>query len=80
MKEATIIYPHQLFLNHPAIKTGRPIFLVEEPLLLTEFPTHNQKLLLHRLSLKYFKEHLEKLNYEVTHICIAEVATTEAVF
>lgn len=40
MTDATLIYPHQLFLDHPALTPGRPVFLVEEPLLFSEFPTH----------------------------------------
>jgi hypothetical protein len=29
--EAVLIYPHQLFDEHPGIKPGRSVFLVEDP-------------------------------------------------
>jgi deoxyribodipyrimidine photolyase-related protein len=76
MKEATLIYPHQLFQNHPALEAGRLIYLIEEPLLLNEFPTHNQKLLLHRLSMQAYKAELEKEGYNVTYITLAENHST----
>ncbi len=80
MKEATIIYPHQLFANHPALLKGRAVFIIEEPLFLTEFPSHNQKLLLHRLSLQAYKSRLEAEHYEVTYLAIQELADTASVF
>jgi len=80
MKEATIIYPHQLFSNHPALTKGRPVYLVEESLFLTEFPTHRQKLLLHRLSLQAYKTLLEKRGYDVTYIDVRECTDTASVF
>jgi len=80
MKDATVIYPHQLFQDHPALSTGRKVYLVEEPLLLNEFPVHNQKLLLHRLSMQAYKKELEDKGYEVTYISVQDVDTTTAVF
>ncbi len=32
MKSATLIFPHQLFEDHPAIEKGRSIYLAEDPL------------------------------------------------
>ena len=68
MSEATIIYPHQLFWPHPALIPGRPVFLIEEPLFINEFPTHRQKALLHRLSLKTYTEKLTTAGYQVTYL------------
>lgn len=80
MKEATIIYPHQLFKSNPALKAGNLVYLVEEPLFLTEFPIHRQKLLLHRLSMRAYKPLLEKLGFEVVYLSIQELKNTESVF
>jgi deoxyribodipyrimidine photolyase-related protein len=79
--EISIIYPHQLYLptEHPALAPGRPVFLIEEPLLLTEFGTHRQKMLLHRLSLQAYKNELEAAGYTVTYVAITPDATTESV-
>jgi len=80
MKEATVIYPHQLFTKHPGLATGRVVYLVEEPLLLTEFPAHRQKLLLHRLSMQAYKTNLEKAGYVVEYLEVMEYKTTAAMF
>ncbi len=80
MSEATVIYPHQLFTNHPSTKAGRPIFLVEEPLFLTEFPVHTQKLLLHRLSMKEYERKLVAAGHFVTYLEISSLTDTASVF
>lgn len=80
MKEATIVYPHQLFADHPAIAPDRVIYLVEEPLFLTEFPVHTQKLLLHRLSLQAYKQHLENNEYTVRYLAVEELSGSTEVF
>lgn len=80
MKEATLIYPHQLFKNHPGLAPGRAVFLVEEPLLLTEFPTHRQKLLLHRLSLVAYQRELSKQGFAVTLLPLTKDRTTHSTF
>lgn len=80
--EASVIYPHQLFdpVSHPAILRDRPVYLVEESLLLTEFPTHTQKLLLHRASLKAFEAELVERGYSVHYLDIRTYPTTDSVF
>jgi deoxyribodipyrimidine photolyase-related protein len=80
MKEATIIYPHQLFAQHPALTKARVVFLVEEPLFLTEFPIHTQKLLLHRLSMQAYKQQLEALGYTVHYLAIQDLTDSASVF
>jgi deoxyribodipyrimidine photolyase-related protein len=78
--EAVIVYPHQLFTHHPAFKTGRVVYLVEEPLFFTHNPAHVQKLLLHRLSLQQYKATLETTGYEVHYLSISELTTSATVF
>ncbi len=80
MKEATLIYPHQLFKVHPAVADNRKIYLVEEPLFITEFPTHRQKLLLHRLSMRAYYNFLLSEGHSVVYISAHDVAGTEDVF
>ncbi len=74
MQEITIIYPHQLFLDQPAISKNRKIFLVEHPHFFTNFQFHKQKLIYHRSTMKdyfhriidsgYQAEYIEYSNYE----------------
>ncbi len=80
MSHATLIYPHQLYADHPAIAPKRPIFLVEEPLLLSEFPTHRQKLLLHRLSMNAYAKRLRDLGHSVTTVPLTPTSTTRSIF
>lgn len=80
MKDATIIYPHQLFSKHPALAEGRTVYLVEEPLMLTEYPAHRQKLLLHRLSMQAYTTNLEKAGYDVKYLDVHDLTDTDSVF
>lgn len=80
MIESTIIYPHQLFAKSPAIQKGRKIFLVEESLIFAHNPIHNQKLILHKLSMDAYENRLIKEGYKVKRLTIEEYPKTEDVF
>lgn len=58
MSAVTIIFPHQLFKDNPAIKNGVPVYLVEEPLFFNQYNFHQQKLVLHRASMKFYESFL----------------------
>jgi deoxyribodipyrimidine photolyase-related protein len=58
--DAILIYPHQLFNQHPGIKPGRSVFLVEDPLFFRQYKFHRQKLMLHRASMKNYEADLSK--------------------
>ncbi len=77
MSEVTLIYPHQLFKSHPAIKAGREIWLLEDPLFFgndPHWPTtmHGQKLLLHRASMKAYAAELEAAGHRVHYVDASE--------
>ncbi len=78
--EISIIYPHQLYLptEHPALARGRAVYVIEEPLFLTECGTHRQKMLLHRLSLQAYQKELETAGYTVHYCAIIPGATTRS--
>jgi len=80
MKEAAIIYPHQLFEDNPVLSKERIIYLVEEPLLMGEFPIHRQKMMFHRLSMKAYGENLQARGYEIVHLKREELENTQEVF
>jgi deoxyribodipyrimidine photolyase-related protein len=67
-KHCTIVFPHQLFESHPAIAGARSIFLIEEQLFFKQYLFHQQKLVLHRASLKYYEQHLIAKGHEVVYI------------
>ena len=58
MPTATLIYPHQLFADHPAKTGADSVFLVEDPLFFRQYPFHKQKLILHRASMRRYAQGL----------------------
>lgn len=72
MLSATLIFPHQLFLPHPALAKNRPVWMVEEFLFFRQYHFHRQKIILHRASMQYFAETLQKASYEVHYVSATE--------
>jgi len=68
MSLVTFIFPHQLFKKHPAIKEGHTVYLIEEELFFNQYNFHQKKILLHRASMQYYKEFLEKKGCKVNYI------------
>lgn len=68
MNSVSIVFPHQLFENHPALDKSRPVYLVEEYLFFKQYKFHKQKLVFHRASLKFYEDYLLKNHYKVTYI------------
>jgi deoxyribodipyrimidine photolyase-related protein len=67
-KSVSIIFPHQLYKNNPIVQKGRPIYLVEEELYFNQYSFHQQKLVLHRASMQFYKQYLENQGLEVHYI------------
>lgn len=72
MREALVIYPHQLFADHPGLEKGRPVILFEEPLFFADhaYPArmHKQKLVLHRASMKGYAADIAARGFDVTYV------------
>jgi deoxyribodipyrimidine photolyase-related protein len=68
MKAITLIFPHQLFKQHPAIAPERDVYLVEEDLFFNQFSFHKHKLFHQRASMQQYKAHLESGNLNVQYI------------
>jgi deoxyribodipyrimidine photolyase-related protein len=71
--QVTLIYPHQLFKDHPAVTVDRIVYLVEDPLLFGTDPQwpaamHRQKLMLHRASMKAYAVELGDSGFRVSYI------------
>ena len=64
----TIVFPHQLFEDHPALANSREVFLVEEWLFFRQYNFHRQKLVLHRASMKFYEKWLQQKGYAVNYI------------
>ncbi len=68
MPAITLVFPHQLFEHHPAVARGRPVLLLEDDLFFTHYRFHQQKLLLHRASLKAYQAHLTSSGFDVRYL------------
>lgn len=78
MPSVTLIFPHQLFAEHPAIEEGRPVFLAEDPLFFgndRHHPVafHKQKLVLHRASMMAYADELREAGHDVSSISHTEI-------
>ena len=78
--EVTLIFPHQLFNDHPAIDKSRVVYLIEDPLFFGDenYPAkfHKQKLIFHRASMIAYKDYLEKKKLRVKYIYYSDKAKT----
>lgn len=68
MSDITLIFPHQLFDQHPSLQMHIPVVLVEEELFFRQFAFHKQKLILHRASMKAFADKLSAKGYQVRYV------------
>lgn len=67
-KEATIIFPHQLFKNSEILNTNCAIFLVEEFLFFKQYKFHKQKIAFHRATMKCYEMYLKSKGKTVNYI------------
>lgn len=74
--KAALIYPHQLFDPHPALVSAKLVYLIEEPLLFTQFRFHKQKLVLHRASMKSYQSMIESRGVKVRYVKFSEIEET----
>lgn len=80
MTDITLVFPDQLFLNHPCISSGRPIYLVEEFLFYRVQPFHKQRLVLLRAAMRRYAEMLCKDQKKVVCISANELLSRGSLF
>lgn len=68
MTSVTVVFPHQLFKDHPAIAAGRKVILIEEFLFFNHYSFHKQKLVLHRAGMQAYAAFLEQTGLLVEYI------------
>ncbi len=68
MNTGTLIFPHQLFKNNPAVSANRKVYLIEETLFFNQYKFHKQKIILHRASMQSYAQHLISNNIKVDYI------------
>jgi deoxyribodipyrimidine photolyase-related protein len=57
---AALIFPHQLFESHPAVADADKVFLIEDPLLFSQYAFHRSKLILHKASMTLYAQALKQ--------------------
>ena len=67
-KEATLIFPDQLFENHPAVSLNRAVYIVEEFLFFKVQNFHQQRLLLLRAAMRAYLEKLKDKQFNITYL------------
>ena len=67
-KKIALIFPHQLFRLHPAIKGASEVYLVEEYLFFNQYNFNKKKLVLHRASMQWYRDHLQQSGHTVHYI------------
>lgn len=78
MSRAALIFPHQLFADHPALAGASRAVMVEEPLYFTQHRFHRQKLILHRASMRRFADELRQRSVKVDYVEAGELSETAA--
>lgn len=68
MSIASIVFPHQLFEEHPALLINRTVYLIEEFLFFKQYNFHKQKLVFHRATMKAYQNYLLNKGYKVSYI------------
>lgn len=66
--EVSIIFPNQLYKQHPAIVTNKPVYLLEEWHFFNQYQFHKEKLVLHRASMKFYEQFLKDQGLVVQYI------------
>lgn len=62
MKKTAILFPNQLFIEHPILDECDEMYLVEEYLFFQQYQFHKTKLAFHRASMKAFAKEVQKKN------------------
>lgn len=68
MSSAVLIFPHQLFKQHPSLHSDCEVYLIEYDLFFDQYDFHKQKLLLHRSTMKYYEQYLLAKGHKVNYI------------
>ncbi len=66
--EVSIIFPNQLYKQHPAVHSKRNVYLIEEWHFFNQYQFHKEKLVLHRASMKFYEQFLKEQGLLVHYI------------
>ncbi|MFL0163371.1 cryptochrome/photolyase family protein [Aquirufa salirivi] len=66
--KAFLIFPHQLFEEALELPSDQTCYVIESDLYFKQYNFHQQKLLFHRASLRYFADLLSQHGFQVIYI------------
>jgi deoxyribodipyrimidine photolyase-related protein len=72
-----LVFPNQLFEEHPAFAHTETFWLVEDELFFGQLPFHQKKLAFHRASMKYYAEYLRSKNKKVTYFAAKKASLAQ---
>ena len=79
---AAVIYPNQLYENHPALENCMMVCIIEHPLFFGDrkYPLsfHKKKLVLHRASMKSYGEMLKRRKFDIKYFEYNELQSKDA--
>ncbi len=78
--EVTLIFPNQLFKNHPALHKNRKVILIEDHLFFSQYAFHKQKIVFHRASMQAFAHRLNRTGFNVQYLACREFTRLADVF
>lgn len=68
MKQAYLVFPHQLFDPSKWYAKGDKVILVEEALFFNQYAFHRQKIAFHRATMQHYAQQLKEMEAEVCYI------------
>lgn len=81
LKEAVIIFSHQLFADLSFLQRNQKIYIVEDELFFRQYRFHKTKLVFHRASMKYYQTLLQSKGHEAIYLeTNDELCSTENLF
>lgn len=77
--EISLVFPHQLFEDSPAVVKGRAAALIEDELFFRQYKFHKKKLVLHRASMKAYEDELVRQKITAHYFASHEYPTLREV-
>lgn len=80
MAEISLVFPHQLFDDNPALHHRRKVALIEDELFFSQYKFHKQKLILHRSTMRMYERELHSKGFETMYFNATQFTILQAVF
>ncbi len=68
MQTISVVFPHQLLRQNPALHPQRPVYLVEELLFFNQYRFHKHKIAFSRATMTFYLNYLQEHGFRVTYI------------